>query len=89
MASDNDEQVDIRLQVTHDEYVSGLIERAVDGIGTTESVDGALGNSQFHLVITAPDGSERLARWWYDNRGIELDDGTFVPFVGCDGEDSQ
>ena len=89
MASDNDEQVDIRLQVTHDEFVSGLIEQPVDGIVTTESVDGDLGNSQFHLVITSPDGSERVARWWYDDRGIELDDGTFVPFVECDGKDSQ
>ena len=75
----------IHLEVSPDEYVSGTIEHTVSGEITAEFVDGALGNSQFHLVITSPDGSERLARWWFDSNGIELEDGHLVPFTGCVG----
>lgn len=76
----------IRLHADPDESVSGFIERSVGGQSTIEVVDGLLGNSQVHIVITAPDGSERSARWWFDTSGFELEDNTHVPFTGCEGD---
>jgi hypothetical protein len=76
----------IRLQADPDESVSGFIERSVGGHSTIENVAGWLGNAQVHIVITAPDGSERIARWWFDPDGIQLQDDTFVPFTGCEGD---
>ncbi|MFW2383349.1 MAG: hypothetical protein ACN4GZ_16465 [Acidimicrobiales bacterium] len=85
LSADDDGWVFIRLEISSDESVTGFIERSERGFQELHQVYGVLGNSQVHLVLVNPEGSENQENWWLETESIELPDGSAIPVVPCDG----